>query len=118
MSLLYILDADHNAELCPNTQEWRAWFENEPNRRVACDSVLLGSLTAWVSTVFLGINQSSDSGPPVLFETMVCRYLAGQEEDAVWDKDVLRYCTWNEALAGHARRLNVLRLLATAPARG
>ena len=50
----------------------------------------------WISTVFLGIDHNFLlSGPPVLFETM-----------SFWPGDYqphqYRYCTWDEAEAGHA----------------
>lgn len=46
-----------------------------------------------VSTVFLGINHSVGSGPPILFETMV--FENGEEIN------MRRYATWQEAVAGH-----------------
>ncbi|MCK4858907.1 MAG: hypothetical protein KAT58_13115 [candidate division Zixibacteria bacterium] len=51
---------------------------------------------ARVSTVFLGLDHNfSGEGHPVLFETMVFGEspLADEQE---------RYCTWDEAVAGHA----------------
>ena len=48
-----------------------------------------------ISTIFLGCDQSAfpGSGPPILFETMIL----GDFKD--WYQK--RYCTWNEAKAGH-----------------
>lgn len=53
-----------------------------------------------VSTVFLGVDHAFLGGPPVLFETMVF----GGERDG----DMERYCTWEEAEAGHTRWLTRL----------
>lgn len=58
-----------------------------------------------VSTVFLVIDHGfGDSGPPVLFETMVV-------VDGVWNDDCKRCCTWDEAVAQHER---VVAMLAAA----
>lgn len=46
-----------------------------------------------VSTVFLGIDHQYGSGKPILFETMVFGGLLDGEQ--------VRYCTWEEAEAGH-----------------
>ena len=55
-----------------------------------------------VSTVFLQFDHNfSDEGPPVLFETMVF----GGEHDELQE----RYCTWDEAEAGHARVVEMVK---------
>jgi len=69
---------------------WAKWYETG-NRRVADDSV--GDIR--VSTVFLGLNHNYGEGPPTLYETMVF----GGPHDQEWEE---RYCTWDEAVAGHA----------------
>jgi len=81
--------------------EWAQWFKNahqipftEGGKVVARDE-LPGSVC--VSTVFLGLDHSFSSGPPVLFETMI---FGGPHSE-----DQERYCTYHEALAGHARAL-------------
>jgi len=55
--------------------------------------------TAYVSTVFLGLDQrgpfrEEGSGPPILFETMIFW-------DGPLDTDGARYATWEEAERGH-----------------
>jgi hypothetical protein len=64
-----------------------------------------------VSTVFLGINHNfRERGPAVLFETMTFRGtmtvdIGGvQREIAASDgeREMWRYSTWDDALAGHA----------------
>lgn len=68
----------------PDTIKWAQWFENFDNRRL------------YVSTVFLGLDHNWEGeGRPILFETMVFRNKSGEEAD--------RYCTWEEAEAGHER---------------
>lgn len=48
----------------------------------------------WVSTVFLGLDHNWGwEGPPVLFETMI---FIDEKADVAE-----RYCTWDEAAAGH-----------------
>jgi hypothetical protein len=47
-----------------------------------------------ISTVFLGLNhRRGGEGPPILFETFVFHGLC--------DGEMQRYCTWEEAEAGH-----------------
>lgn len=72
------------------------WFE-EADRKVAFDRI--GHYE--VSTVFLGFDHGFGRGPPVLFETMIF----------INDKGDMceRYCTWDEAAAGHARICEKLR---------
>jgi len=76
---------------CESMLEWAMYFETA-NRHVALEMV-------WgmrVSTVFLGIDHNhSFSGDPVLFETMV--FVGRTSEDV----EMRRYCTWDEAEAGH-----------------
>jgi len=68
------------------------------DRRVAFDTIAPG---LDVSTVFLGLDHSIGGGPPLLFETMVFRDGEGGDQ---W-----RYCTWDEAEAGHRRVCDELR---------
>lgn len=80
--------------------EWAKGFEDQ-DRRVARDTV--GD--AEVSTVFLGIDHSfGDSEKPVLFETMI---FGGPLDQEMW-----RYCTWDEAVEGHAKALELARIRA------
>jgi hypothetical protein len=64
----------------------RAFADN----RIAKDTI--GDVE--VSTIFLGIDHSFGSGPPLLFETMV---FGGELDD-----EQERYSTEAQALAGHA----------------
>ncbi len=56
-----------------------------------------------VSTVFLHMdhNMGFEDTRPVLFETMI---FGGEYDSEMW-----RYCTWEEALAGHNRIVNCLK---------
>ena len=74
-------------------QEWRRRRESE--RRVAETTLSDGK---WVSTVWLGLDHSFGSGPPLIFETMVF----DREKSGMSDLDCDRYSTEAEALAGHA----------------
>ena len=60
----------------------------------------------FVSTVFLGLDHSFGSGPPVLFETMIFGpardgrdYPEAYEVDGL--EEMYRYCTEPEAIMGH-----------------
>lgn len=74
---------------CEGPLKWARWFESA-NRQVAETKV--GDVK--ISTVFLGLNHSFyPNAKPILFETMVFGgELDGEQE---------RYCTWDEAEAGH-----------------
>lgn len=76
---------------CSDLMTWAEWLETADRhvRDTARDDVR-------VSTVFLGLDHGfGDDGPPVLFETMV--FVNGAEAGCE------RYCTWDEAEAGHER---------------
>ena len=75
----------------------RNWAEyvaqREDQKRVAATQI--GDV--WISTVFLAHDHNySHYGPPILFESMV--FVGAQS-----DRYMLRYATWKEAEAGHAR---------------
>lgn len=55
----------------------------------------------FVSTVWLGIDHGFGEGPPLIFETMICRR-------GVWLDFCERYATEEEAVAGHALALEWL----------
>ena len=79
----------------PNLTKWAEWFEAS-ERTVA--NAQLGEVR--VSTVFLGKDHRFGCGRPLLFETMIF----GGEHDG-WQK---RYCTWDEAEAGHKAAVAML----------
>lgn len=94
--------------------EWAREFEKFESRIVAHDDVD-GRL---VSTVFLGLDHGfSDRGPPVLFETMVFSNetktfkFGSSEREYHEELDQRRYCTWAEAVAGHAEILAETRAI-------
>ncbi|MGF6641802.1 hypothetical protein [Paraburkholderia sp. MM6662-R1] len=90
--------------------EWARWYELTAkqddgigDRRVASTHVS----NIWVSTVFLGIDHNFfGDGPPILFETMC--FIDDEMADP---SQMLRYCTWDEAHAGHERIVDSLRVL-------
>lgn len=100
----YILDG-HKA-VPVDLMTWAEWFE-KAERHVAKTNIgvpiwkyYLGKLLKikkwqpiYISTVFLGLDHSFGSGPPLLFETMVFGGPLDQEMD--------RYTTWEEAEIGH-----------------
>lgn len=97
----YILDrATGRVSQVYSTTEWGDSFEK-------CDRVIgLDHLTpdVDVSTVFLGLDHNyGDSGPPILFETMV---FSGDSWD---DERCVRYATMAEAIEGHKRICEEIR---------
>ena len=88
------LDANKNVVPCASVEEWARAFEHS-DRSVARTAML-----GWprdkivVSTVFLGIDHSFGGAEQLWFETMVFCNSFG-------DKDMERYATWNETVAGH-----------------
>lgn len=89
MSRYFILDG-HEPVAC-DLMTWARWFEAN-DRHVK----LTEQGDVRISTVFLGLDHGWGHGErPVVFETMVFQGTHGGEMD--------RYCTWDEAEAGHAR---------------
>ena len=72
--------------------EWAKDFE-ESDRQVASTCLLN---RVWISTVWMGLDHSFGSGPPLIFESMA---FFGSARD----RDCDRYSTEEEALAGHER---------------
>jgi len=84
-----------------DVSEWSQWSENarqipftEGGKVVARDELPGG---VCVSTVFLGLDHSFSSGPPVLFETMIFGGPHTEYQE--------RYYPCQDAIAGHARAL-------------
>lgn len=70
-----------------------AWWECfESSARIVTQTRLPNGVR--VSTVFLGMNLQFETGPPLVFETMV---FESEEGGYVYQ----RYSTWNAAQAGH-----------------
>lgn len=76
MNLNYILDEKGTPVAEPDIIKWAQWFQKS-DRGVGNE--IVGD--AQISTVFLGINHAFDSGPPVLWETMVFGGKLSHEED-------------------------------------
>jgi hypothetical protein len=99
----YILDG-HTPVQVFDLMEWAKWYEtSQQARRVAEDYV--GRV--WISTVFLSMDHNwfGPNHPPVLFETMV---FGG----GIFDEEQMRYCTWEEAEAGHKDMVEVVQTYA------
>ena len=92
MSDKYILDVDGKTPIPCDLMTWARSCENK--RPLKRETVAEG---VDVSTVFLGIDHSFGSGPPLLWETMIF----GGEHDGYQD----RYSTYDEAMAGHAKAI-------------
>jgi hypothetical protein len=93
----YILDGKR-AVSEPRLLVWARWFGNINNRRVAQNYYQRHGRRIWVSTVFLALDYNFDSGPPVLFETMVF-----DDSHLEISGYTARYSTYEEAEAGHER---------------
>ena len=87
MSEHYILDG--KTAKSASLMEWAQWFE-AADRHVA-KTIVNDEVN--VSTVFLGLDHSFGSGPPLLFETMIF----GGEHDQYQE----RFETWEQAEDGH-----------------
>ena len=90
--LYYLLNSDHTIR---STEDVMLWARDmQTTRRVAED--ILGEYR--VSTIFMGLDHRfGESGPPLLFETMV---FSGNSHD---DETQERCSTYVEALEQHAR---------------
>ena len=94
----YILRG-HEVIQVETLEEWGLFMEERGSRTVARTELENNVL---VSTVFLGIDHGWGDGIPVLFETMIF--------GGVHDQDMWRYCTWDEAVAGHASTVEMVKL--------
>lgn len=91
--MYYIIKPDHSFEPVDDFT-----FQDPAERLVAIDNV--GDIG--ISTVFLNIDHRLiGDGEPILFETMVF----GGEIDG----EMMRYRTWDEAMAGHAAMVERVR---------
>lgn len=101
MSDNYLLDG-HTPVRCDDLMEWARKYETM-DLRVA--ETYIGDdtdpMAVRVSTVFLSLDHSFGQGPPLLFETMVF--------GGTMDGRQVRYSTWDEAEAGHARIVDAAR---------
>jgi hypothetical protein len=96
----YALDKDHNV-VEVDLWEWAFQFEMVQDRQVASTKVsgIWGS--QWISTVFLGLDHNfAGEGRPIVFETMI---FGGP----LSERYQRRYCTWDEAVEGHAEAVRV-----------
>ena len=99
-----IYEGWYNRDLTPITSDEQLIAAADiENRQVAHTRV--GDL-GWVSTIFLRLDHSfTEEGPPILFETLVF--------GGPLDGDMERYCTEEEALAGHCRMVERVRKTAS-----
>lgn len=94
MGEYYILDGHKVKDV--NLMTWAKWFETN-DRHVADEKI--GDVR--ISTIFLGLDHSFGSGPPLLFETMVFGGPLDQEMD--------RYSTREEAEKGHKEMIDKVK---------
>lgn len=94
----YVLDEHGQPREEPDVLTWARWFQRA-DRQVACTPL---SETAYVSTVFLGLDHQFGDGPPVLWETMAFGMLAGDER---------QYTSREDAIVGHEQVVAELRTL-------
>lgn len=96
MSGRYILDEQGQPIEDEDLIHWAAWFETA-NRHVAKDVLPDGTK---ISTIFLGLDHGfGEQGLPVLWETMIF----GGPHDQYQE----RYTSREEAIAGHAKAVDI-----------
>ena len=76
---------------------WAVWFE-ELDELCIVAKTRIG--TATVLTVFVGLDCGSDSGPPMIFETMVT--------NGSMDGECTKYSSWEQAERGHQMTIEQL----------
>ena len=99
----YILDG-HTPVKCDDVRTWAEWYGANTSQRVVANTK---TPNGEVSTVFLATDHAWGQRPPVLFETMV---FGGSLDD-----ECERYCTWEEAEAGHERMVQLVTHAVEAP---
>jgi hypothetical protein len=94
----YKLNEDHSVEMLPKGEYPLNSDLRSPIKHIGDETIY----DQRVSTVFLHLDHNWDpGGQPVLFETMI---FGGEYDQEMW-----RYCTWEEAKAGHDRIVNCLK---------
>lgn len=78
----------------PGVEAWGAWISDVANAR-CCVLRLTSFGDIDISTVFLGIDESPDDGPPLVWETKVFGGPLNSESE--------RYATREQACEGHDR---------------
>jgi hypothetical protein len=99
----YILDEHGVPQPCPSVLVWARWYETADRVVFKTD---VGP--AHVSTVFLGIDHSYGTGPPLLYETMI--FVDGDERVDM-DDSPRRYTDLAAAVVGHAAAVTRVRTL-------
>lgn len=87
-----------------NLLEWARWIEEAGDKRiVAKDFLEFSNKTIEVSTVFLGVDHRFDNNRvPIVFETMI---FGGE-----FDENMERYSTWQDAVQGHQRWIEKVKV--------
>ena len=94
---MYVLNDKGEPMPCDNVLEWGRFMEDRALRIV--EHTMVGTIK--VSTVFLGLDHSFCSGPPMLWETMIFGGPLDQEMD--------RYHSLDSAQLGHAQTVARVR---------
>lgn len=98
MNLYYTLDENKNPV---PVDMWEYAMKHQQVTHVAKDVLEIDGVSVRVSTVFLGLNHAwGEDMPPILFETMIF----GGEHDQYQE----RYNTWDEAVEGHKRAMELV----------
>lgn len=93
---------DKDGEPIDDPVEWGRLFGDLQYRFVGATTIRADNGGLYrVSTVWLGMDHSWGSGPPLIFETMVFIDEAGSTEVSWMDRYCDRYPTEAEAKAGH-----------------
>lgn len=91
---------------------WARWYEEAYETRRVAETF---TVTARVSTVFMGLNHNWGGGPPILFETMAFDRvghevnLLGRSRVAHRELDQVRSATWDEALLDHEQMVREIQ---------
>lgn len=88
----YILNDQNMAVPCADVDEWQRFMDSD--RRFLLSTDVEGYR---VSTVFLGVDFTSNAKEPLLFESMV-RAGKGSEDPEPFDRDLLRIARWPESI--------------------
>jgi hypothetical protein len=100
---LYALDENRKPVKCETVYEWAEAMQGDAAEHVARRQVGFDTVgNIQLSTVFLGLDHGFGFGPLRVFETAAFDLAGGVNV-------IDRYATWEEAEAGHAAALAVLK---------
>jgi len=99
----YYLLKDREVVDVKDVREWAKEWAKPTENDIGKTDIVLNEIEYNVSTVFLGFEHGFSDGKPLVFETMIF-----SPEDKTLDEYQDRYTTYNDALIGHMKAIDLI----------